>query len=302
LAVTAAITLPRIGFGTAPLGNLFSAVSDEAASAALQRAYELGVRLFDTAPQYGLGLAEQRLGRALNGFDRSTVVVSSKVGRLIDETGPEQNDSFVDLPHSNRYRWDFSRDGVHRCIEASCLRLGVDRLDVVYVHDPDNHENEALDGAFPALIELREQGVIGAVGCGMNQFDMLGRFVHRVDLDVVLLAGRWTLLDQTGKPLLDACLNRDIQVVCGGVFNSGLLASPHATATFDYETADSLLVQRAQDLAREAAFRGSTLIADAIQFPFTHPAVSSVLLGMRSADEVSTNLAAWGTITDLPQV
>jgi D-threo-aldose 1-dehydrogenase len=284
--------LPRLGFGTAPLGNLFTAVTDEAAQDALQFAYANGMRFFDTAPQYGLGLAEQRLGVALRGFDRSEVVLSSKVGRTLDADGPEKNDSFVELPHSNRYRWDFSRDGVMRSIEASCERLGVDHLDVVYVHDPDSHEQEATDGAFPALIELRDEGVITAVGCGMNQFEMLARFVERIDVDVILLAGRWTLLDRTGEPLLDLCAEQNVQVVCGGVFNSGLLANPSPTATFDYGVAKPELVEQAQMLAAEATRKGSTLISEAIKFPFSHPAVSSVLLGMRSAAEVTTNLAA----------
>ncbi len=289
------VQLPRIGFGAAPLGNLFTAVSDEEASAALACAYELGVRFFDTAPQYGLGLSEQRVGRALRAFDRSQIVLSSKIGRIIHENGSERNDSFVDLPHSNRYRWDFSRDGVLRSIEASCLRLGVDRIDVVHVHDPDNHEAEALETAFPALLELRDQGVIGAVGCGMNQFEMLSRFVERVDLDVVLLAGRWTLLDRSGEPLLDQCAERGVQVIAAGVFNSGLLARPDANATFDYAPADRELIAKAHLLAAAAKANESTLIADAIQFPFTHPAVTSVLLGMRSVDEVRANLAACNT-------
>jgi D-threo-aldose 1-dehydrogenase len=243
--------LPRIGFGTAPLGNLFTLVTDSAASAALQCALDNGIRFFDTAPQYGLGLAEQRLGSAIRHVDRSELILSSKVGRIVDDEGPEQNTSFVDLPHTNRYRWDFSRDGVLKSIEASCQRLGVDRLDVVHVHDPDHHEHEALSHAFPALIELREQGVIGAVGCGMNQFEMLGRFVERVDLDVILLAGRWTLLDRSGEPLLDTCADRSIQVIVGGVFNSGLLASPENSPWFDYVAADPALVARARALDRE---------------------------------------------------
>jgi D-threo-aldose 1-dehydrogenase len=292
MAMTKTPLLPRIGYGTAPLGNLFTSVTDEGARAALQCAFDAGVRFFDTAPQYGLGLAEQRLGAALKDVNRSEIILSTKVGRIVDEHGPERNTSFVELPHTNRYRWDFSRDGVLRSIEASCQRLGVDRLDMVHVHDPDHHEHEALTEAFPMLIELRDQGVIGAVGCGMNQFEMLSRFVERVDLDVILLAGRWTLLDRTGEPLLDTCADRSIQVIVGGVFNSGLLASPESTPMFDYAAADPALVARARAMDLEARSQGSTLIAEAIRFPFTHPAVSSVLLGMRSAAEVTANLAA----------
>jgi D-threo-aldose 1-dehydrogenase len=287
------LSLPSLGFGTAPLGNLFTVVHEDDAQAALQYAYEQGIRFFDTAPQYGLGLAEQRLGRALKGFTRSEIIVSSKVGRLVDERGPEESLSFVDLPHSNRYRWDFSRDGTMRSIEASCQRLGVDHLDIVHVHDPDNHERDALEGAFPALIELRDEGVIGAVGCGMNQVEMLTRFAASVDLDVILLAGRWTLLDRSGESLLDMCADKGVQVIVGGVFNSGLLASPEVNLTFDYAAANADVIERARALDTDARTRGSTVIAEAIAFPFTHVAVTSVLLGMRSVSEVHTNLAAF---------
>jgi D-threo-aldose 1-dehydrogenase len=282
----------RIGFGTAPLGNLFTAVTAADAQAALNRAYELGVRIFDTAPQYGLGLAELRLGEALKGWDRSQIVLTTKVGRVLDANGRESTDSFVELPHSNRYRWDFSRDGVRQSIEASCQRLGVDRLDVVYVHDPDNHEGQAMAEAFPALIELRDEGVIGKVGSGMNQYEMLTRFVERVDLDVVLLAGRWTLLDRSGESLLDLCLERNVEVTCGGVFNSGVLAAPSPNATFDYRHADPAMVLQAQELAKSAEAEGSSLVAEAIRFPFSHAAVTTVLLGMRSVREVDENLGA----------
>ncbi len=298
MAVKNSMRLPRLGFGTGPLGNLFSEVSEEQAFEALRAAYENGFRLFDTAPQYGLGLAEQRFGRALKQFDRSEVVLSTKVGRLVDGNGPEHSDSFVNLPHPNRYRWDFSRDGVMRSIEASLRRLDVDRIDVVHVHDPDNHETEALAAAFPALIELRDQGVVTAVGCGMNQSEMLTRFVERVDLDVILLAGRWTLLDRTGEPLLDRCAARNVDVICGGVFNSGVLADPSHNSTFDYAQADASLVQRARILAADARAKGASLIGEAIRFPFTHEAVTSVLLGMRSVEEVKENLRAFAELDD----
>jgi D-threo-aldose 1-dehydrogenase len=284
--------LPRIGFGCAPLGNLFRTVTDDDAQAALQLAYERGVRLFDTAPLYGMGLAETRLGRAMVSWDRTTITLSTKVGRIVESDGPVVDAAFVELPHPNRYRWDFTRDGVLRSIEDSCRRLGVDRLDMVHVHDPDAHEADALRGAFPALIELRDQGVIGAVGCGMNQFEMLSRFVQQVDLDVILLAGRWTLLDRTGESLLNLCGECGVQVMCGGVFNSGLLANPVSGSTFNYTTAPQTLVRQAQQLALAAERNGSTLAADAIAFPFTHPMVASVLLGMRSVSEVDANLTA----------
>jgi D-threo-aldose 1-dehydrogenase len=284
--------LPQIGYGAAPLGNLFTPVTDQEAAAALQLAHDMGVRMYDTAPQYGLGLSELRLAKTLATWKRSDIVLSTKVGRIVDPNGPEALASFVDLPHPNRFRWDYSADGIKRSIEESCKRLDVDYLDIVYVHDPDAHEAPATNEAFPALIELREQGVIGAIGAGMNQFEMLTRFVERIDLDCILLAGRWTLLDKTGEALLDLCLSRGVQVICGGVFNSGLLAAPGPEATFDYARADPSLLAQARTLEEAAVAKGSSLIAEAIKFPFSHEAVGSVLLGMRAVDEVTTNLSA----------
>jgi len=288
----------RLGLGTAPLGNLFTAISDDEADATVLAAWEMGVRWFDTAPQYGHGLAETRLGRVLPGLPRAEMTVASKVGRLLRPVSPRPPTIFRDVPLVDPV-FDYTRDGVLRSIEESLIRLRLDRLDVVHVHDPDDHEQAALDGAFPALIELREQGVIGAVGCGMNQAEMLQRFVHEVDLDVVLLAGRYTLLDRSGEPLLEECAARGVGVLLGGVFNSGLLAEPTVDATFDYSTAPAALVDRAQRMQRVCAEAGVALPAAALQFALRHPAVQTVLFGARSADEVRTDVAhAEATVPD----
>ena len=186
----------------------------------------------------------------------------------------------------------YSRDDTLRSIEASLERLGLDRVDVVHVHDPDDHEAEAMIGAFPALIELRDQGVIDAVGAGMNQWEMLDRFVQRVDLDCVLLAGRYTLLDRSGADvLLPLCADRGVGVVIGGVFNSGLLADPDANTTYDYAAAPDSLRVRALELQERARSGGVTLRAAALQFALTHPAVTSVVVGTRTAQEVHDDLA-----------
>ena len=280
-----------LGLGTAPLGNLFTAVDDEQAAATVQAAWDVGIRTFDTAPQYGHGLAEIRLGRALASFPRDQFVLSSKVGRLLRRTDGERPTSgFVDIPDVDPV-FDFTRDGVLRSLDESLERLGVDRLDVVHVHDPDDFEDVALAAAFPALIDLRDQGVIGRVGCGMNQFEMLHRFVDRVDLDVVLLAGRWTLLDRSGAPLLERCAERGVDVFLGGVFNSGVLASPSPTATFDYRTVQPELLARAEAMRALCAEAGVSLPAAAVQFAMRHPAVHTVLVGARSPDEIVADVA-----------
>lgn len=276
----------RLGLGTAPLGNLFTAIPDDDALATVRAAWEHGVRFFDTAPQYGHGLAETRLGEVLAELPRDEFVLASKVGRLLRHTdGARPSTIFRDVPEVDPV-FDFSRDGVLRSLEESLQRLRTDRLDVVHVHDPDDHEAEALASAFPTLIELRDQGVIRQVGCGMNQAAMLGRFVERVDLDCVLVAGRYSLLDRSGAALLDRCRARGVDVILGGVFNSGLLARPEVDATFDYATASPSLVAQARSMQTVCESFGVTLPEAAVQFALRHPAVSTVLVGARSVQEV----------------
>lgn len=291
------ISLSRLGFGGGPIGNLYAEVSDEDAARALDAAWRAGIRYFDTAPHYGLGLSERRMGEFLRG--RTGHVVSTKVGRLlepVDGGGDDLAHAFA-VPATHRRVWDFSADGVRRSLESSLERLGLDRVDVVYLHDPDEHWEQAVSQAVPALVRLREEGVVGAVGVGMNQWRMPARFVREADLDVVLLAGRYTLLDQSGAPLLDLCAERGVGVVAAGVFNSGLLASPGAGAgagagvTFDYRAAPAELVERARRMAGTCREYGVSLPQVALRFPLRHPAVVSVLLGMRTAEEVQANTA-----------
>jgi D-threo-aldose 1-dehydrogenase len=284
------VAVSRLGLGTAPLGNLFTAISDDEAAATVRAAWDAGVRFFDTAPQYGHGLAETRLGRALGESPRDEMVVASKVGRLLRAAGEVRPETiFRDIPDLDPV-FDFSRDGVLRSIEESLTRLGMDRLDVVHVHDPDDHESDALRWAFPALIELRAQGVIRRVGCGMNQAAMLSRFVERVDLDCVLIAGRYSLLDRKATSLLAQCQARGVDVIVGGVFNSGLLARPEVGATFDYVAATPALVERARALQLVCESFGVPLPAAAVQFVMRHPAVSTVLVGARSASEINDDV------------
>ncbi|MDX6249228.1 MAG: D-threo-aldose 1-dehydrogenase [Kribbellaceae bacterium] len=285
----------RIGLGGAPLAGLFTPVADEEATATVQAAWDEGWRYFDTAPHYGLGLAEQRLGAGLAGKPRSEYVLSSKVGRIIYEADTDAaDDEGFAVVSKRRRRWDFSRDGVLQSIEDSLRRIGTDRLDVVFVHDPDDHFDEAVATAFPTLIELRDQGVIGAIGSGMNQTAMLTRFVRDVDLDVIMLAGRYTLLDPDGlDDVMPACVENDVQIVAVGVFNSGLLSQPRpaADATFNYAPAPAALVDKANNLADVCESHGVTLPAVALNFPLHHPAVAGIAVGCRTADEVHTNAA-----------
>ncbi|MEV6237676.1 aldo/keto reductase [Lentzea sp. NPDC051838] len=290
-------TAGRLGLGTSPLGSLYTEVTDREARAVVDAAWESGVRIFDTAPHYGLGLAERRLGEALRDRPRDEFVLSTKVGRLLvpdpDATGLDPEGFAV--PATLRREWDFSADGVRRSLESSLERLGLDRVDVVYVHDPDDHWEQAAGEAIPALVELREQGVIGAIGAGMNQWQMLARFVRESDVDVVLLAGRYTLLEQPAlAELLPLCAERGVDVLAAGLFNSGLLARQDvpADATYDYATAPAAVVDRARRIAAVCARHGTTLPAVALWFPFGHPAVTGALIGARAESEIHANVAA----------
>ncbi|MGC5011117.1 aldo/keto reductase [Streptosporangium sp. DT93] len=286
----------RYGFGAAPIGNLFSPVGEDEARAAVDAAYEAGIRLFDTAPHYGLGLSERRLGAALAGRPRDSYTLSTKVGRLIvpaDGDGPfGRDDQGFDVPASSRRVWDFSRDGVRRSLEESLERLGLESADLVLIHDPDDHWEQAVSEAYPALAELRDAGVVKAIGVGMNQTAMLARFVRETGVDLVMLAGRYTLLDRSGQEeLLPLCQERGVSVLAAGVFNSGLLATHDPSGTYDYAPAPGPLLERARRVASVCERHGVTLPQAALAFPLRHPAVVSVVVGARSADEVVRNAA-----------
>ncbi|MCL7378126.1 aldo/keto reductase [Streptomyces sp. 35G-GA-8] len=281
-----------LSFGAAGIGNLYTPVGPEQAAAAVDAAWDAGIRYFDTAPHYGLGLSERRLGEALRDRPRAAYTLSTKVGRLLAPVpggGPVGDDlahGFA-VPATHRRVWDFSGDGVRRSIEDSLRRLGTDRIDIVYLHDPDDHAEEAFQRAYPALERLRAEGVVGAIGAGMNQTAMLTRFLRDTDADVVLCAGRFTLLDQSAlTELLPEAVARGRSVVVGGVFNSGLLADPRPGATYDYTAAPPELLDRALRMDAVTRRYGVPLRAAALRYPLRHPAVASVLVGARSAAEV----------------
>lgn len=288
------LSVSRLSFGTAPLGNLFEAVTEEAAAAALEAAWSSGVRFFDTAPLYGHGLAETRLGRFLRGKPRDSYSVATKVGRLLRaDVQPEPGQPYVDVPAVNP-TFDFSRDATLRSVEESLQRLGLDRVDVLHIHDPDDHYQEALEGAYPALDGLRSEGVIAAVGAGMNQWQMLSRFAREADFDCFLLAGRYTLLDQSAfAELLPLAVGKGIAIIAAGVFNSGVLADPRPGARYNYRPAPPQLIEKARRIAAVCARHGIPLGTAAVQFPSAHPAVPTVLIGSRSAAQVLENVSGF---------
>jgi D-threo-aldose 1-dehydrogenase len=290
------VPMPELGFGAAQLGNLFRETSELEATEAVDAAWTAGVRYYDTAPHYGLGLSERRLGAALAGRPRAEVLISTKVGRLLvpsPDTADQLDDQGFAVPASSRRVWDFSADGIRRSLDASLARLGLDRIDIVYLHDPDDHWDEASGSGIDALIALREQGVVDAIGVGMNQSAMPAEFVRRHDIDVVMLAGRYTLLDQTAlDDLLPLAVDRGVRVVAAAVYNSGLLSErePMAGATYDYRPAGRGLVDRARRVAAVCEAHGVDLPTAAIHFPLRHPAVASVVVGVRTAEQARVNV------------
>lgn len=285
------VRVTELSFGAAGIGNLYRPIDDEAAHAAVDSAWDAGIRTFDTAPHYGLGLSERRLGAALRERPRDTYTLSTKAGRLLEPNphGGRGDDLAQGFAVSDTHRrvWDFSADGVLRSLEASLARLGVDRVDVALLHDPDHHAEQALREAYPALERLRDEGVVGAIGVGMNQSALPARFLRDTDIDVVLLAGRYTLLEQGGgDEVLSEAVARGRSVIIGGVFNSGLLTDPKPGAMYDYAPAPQPVLDRALRLKAVAERHGVPLRSVALQFPYGHPAVASVLTGARTADEV----------------
>lgn len=279
------VRVPRLGLGTAPLGGWPDAVSADAAQRALEAAWAAGFRHFDTAPFYGHGLSEQHLGRLLPELDRWQFTISTKVGRLL-LPGHPQDPLYEGVPELVP-AFDFSRSGVLASLAASKQRLGLDRIDVVLIHDPDDHHEQAVNQAYPALAELRDAGEVGAIGVGMNWSKPLAEFAHEADFDCFLVAGRYTLLEQGAlDELLPAVAERGASIVAGGVLNSGVLADPRPGAYYNYATAPDDVLARAVALQGACADFGVPLRAAAIQFPLGHPRVACVVLGARTPAEV----------------
>lgn len=296
--------VPTLGLGTFAFGGFFGPVATAEAHEILRRSRELGVTLFDTAPQYGYGVAEQRIGEVLASLPRDDIVLATKVGRALRPASlptrvrrtvssavrrrPAVSGPELSLDSS----FDFSYDGAMRSFESSLKRLNVDRVDIAHIHDPDDHYDEALSGALRALDKLRAEGVVRAVGVGMNQAAMLARFAREASVDCFLVAGRYTLLDQSAlRELLPLCVEREIAVTVGGVFNSGVLVNPSPGALFDYARARRKWLRKAQRLKAVCDRHNVPLAAAALQFPLAHPAVKCVLTGVRSVAELGQNVS-----------
>jgi D-threo-aldose 1-dehydrogenase len=293
------VSVSPLGFGGAAIGNLYAPVSEADAGSAIEEALARGICYFDTAPFYGHGLSEERIGRALAGRQRATFTVSTKVGRLIsrDDSGRGTTDGFA--VQGSRAVFDYSRDGVQRSFESSLQRLGIDYIDILYLHDigrmthGERHPEVlriALDEALPAMAALRDGGAVGAIGLGVNEQDVCLEVLPRFDLDCIMLAGRYTLLEQRDSAeLMRQAQKRDIRICVAGPYNSGLLAPAAGPGnTYNYAPVDDLTRERARRIYQECTAEQVDVGAAALQFPLAHPAVACVVTGMRTATEVSS--------------
>ncbi|MFJ5958697.1 aldo/keto reductase [Paenarthrobacter sp. NPDC092416] len=290
------VELGNLGFGAAGIGNLYRAMPDAQASETVDAAWDAGIRYFDTAPHYGLGLSERRLGAVLREKPRGDFTLSTKVGRLLvpNPEGTGTDDEGFDVPATTKRQWDFSEAGIRRSIEDSLERLGLDHVDIAYLHDPDVHDlRSGIDHALPALEKLRAEGLVKAIGVGTNSAEAALECVEAADLDLVMLAGRYTLLEQPGVPLLDRCSALRTGVVNVGVFNSGLLARAAVPedAHYNYSRAPQAQVERARALAAICRDFGVELPTAALQFALRHPAVVNVTVGASSPEQMTVNAA-----------
>jgi D-threo-aldose 1-dehydrogenase len=302
------LEVSQIGFGTAPLGDLYARLDDELAIQAAAAALDDGVTLFDTSPHYGNGLAEHRLGTALRRVPRDSVVISTKVGRVMSpgqrSTASSPNPDVASpgfaggFPHSAQF--DYSYDGTLRSLEQSLLRLGLDRVDILLIHDADvwTHGSgfearfqEAMEGSYRALSDLRKQGVVKAIGVGVNEVDTCARFLRAGDFDCVMLAGRYSLLEQLAlDDFFGLAAQKGIGVLLGGVFNSGILATgPTTGCTYNYKPAPAEIIERVRRIDEVCRRHGVRLADAAVRFPLAHPNVASVVLGATTPAEVARN-------------
>lgn len=284
------VEIARLGLGTAPLGGWPEAVSQATGIATVRRAWDRGIRFFDTAPFYGLGQSELFMGEALADKSREEFRYSTKTGRLL-VAGPESVEFFKTARPFHAV-FDFSAQGVERSITESRERLNLGAPDIVHIHDPDEHHAEVLRTAYPKLRAMRDAGEFGALGVGMNFVEPLIRFAREADFDVFLLAGRYTLLEQTPlDELFPLVEERGISIVAGGVFNSGLLIAPKPGATYDYAPASNEIIEKARAIEAVCRQFDVPLRAAALQFTAAHPAVTSVVIGARTPEEVDDTMA-----------
>jgi D-threo-aldose 1-dehydrogenase len=290
------LALGRLGYGSAAVGNLYRAVDDESARELLDAAWDAGIRYYDTAPHYGLGLSERRLGEMLRRRPREEFAVSTKVGRLLvpDPDGAtRRDDDLFEVPADHRRVWDFSEDGIRRSLEESLVRLGLDRVDVLYLHDVERSgdADQAVDSGVAALARMRDEGLVRAIGIGSKDLYAIQRAVRTGALDLVMLPGRYTLLEAPAKDVVALCQERGVGIVNVAVFNSGLLATsePGEDSRYEYQQVPGDKLQRARDLARACRELGVELPTAALQFSARHPAVVSVAVGADTPEQIRQN-------------
>ena len=306
--------ISKLALGTAPLGGLFTAVSDEQGQATVLAALDSGINFIDTAPLYGHGNAERMIGSALNKTNKE-YVISTKVGRVLKKFAPEEIAgkvdglaAFIGVDPTIFPVFDFSRDGIIRSIQESLERLNISSIDIALIHDADDRIDEAIKNSYPVLDELRSQGVIKGIGVGMNICSYATKAVKEMDLDVILIAGRYSLLDQSAQEVLfKECLKKQTGVMVGGVYNSGVLANPTPESTYNYVPVTPEILSKVKQIQALLLDFNISLTAAAIQFPLRHPAVTCVLTGSRSVTELNANIkdfdqtipdAAWKALED----
>lgn len=285
---TTGLKISRLGIGGVALGR---SPDDSEAAATLRKCVELGVSYFDTAPVYGGGVSEQRYGEILSRIPRSSFKISTKVGRLLEQDPPAPVGTVIGPATATDMPYIYDYDTVMRVFEGSLNRLQLDHVDILFIHDPDNHFDQAMDGAYKALFDLRSQGVVSAIGAGMNQWEMEAKLAREGDFDCFLLAGRYTLLDHSALPeFLPLCQGKNISVIIGGPYNSGILASDLTeTATFNYVPASAQVLEQARQCKAVCDRHNVPLKAAALQFVFGHPAVTASIPGPRSVAEAEEN-------------
>jgi D-threo-aldose 1-dehydrogenase len=293
------LRIPVLGFGAAAIGNLYTEVDEARAQAAIQTAIGSGIRYFDTSPFYGYGLSEERLGRALPGSSSKGTLISTKVGRLVGDSKPGEKAAPWFAVTGRSAVFDYSRDGIYRSVAASLARLRRERVDILFLHDIDRGTHgehydrrfkQALDEALPAMMQLKSDGVCAAVGIGVNETAVCTEFMSSADLDCILLAGRYTLLEHAAaRPIMDEAKRRGVAMILGGVFNSGLLAPAKGPGTtYNYVGVDADTLSRAQALYEACRRENVDVGAAALQFALAHPAAASALVGIRSGEEART--------------
>jgi len=306
--------ISKLALGTAPLGGLFTAVSDEQGQATVLAALDSGINFIDTAPLYGHGNAERMIGSVLSKTNKE-YVISTKVGRVLKKFAPEEIAgkvdglaAFIGVDPTIFPVFDFSRDGILRSIQESLERLNISSIDIALIHDADDRIDEAIKNSYPVLDELRSQGVIKGIGVGMNICSYATKAVKEMDLDVILIAGRYSLLDQSAQEVLfKECLKKQTGVMVGGVYNSGVLANPTPESTYNYLPVTPEILSKVKQIQALLLDFDISLTAAAIQFPLRHPAVTCVLTGSRSVTELNANIkdfdqtipdAAWKALED----